>query len=304
MNSNIHQKYATFFISTGRCATQWFAKSLATHYHDLAIVRHEPLQMEYQTRYYFRAYHRNEKVEFSKAIRNHLAFVGHTIENYHYIEAGWPVYGVLPFILSQLKGRVKLVHLYRNPMRVAASLATHRVYNRAEWAEELAISPDDDGVVQSYLARDQWNSMSEFEKCLFWWTEVNHFALAIHRNFATIPWLSLKYEHVFSENGRNELSKLLDFLCLPERDDFLNSRTKVIDAYSLKTDRTLNIDTLRKYPKVFDVMGQLGYEYDDRITSEIKKRYEKTFFERWKIRSLNAIRSLMARIIVLIKHRL
>lgn len=302
MNNNDHRKYATFFISTGRCATQWFSKSLATNYQDLAIVRHEPLQMEYRTRYFFRSYNKGEKVEFSQAIKNHLTFVSNTIERFHYIEVGWPVYGVLPFILSQLEGYVKVVHLYRHPIRVASSLATHKVYGRTEWTDTLAISPYD-GVAQSYLAGERWNSMSEFEKCLFWWTEVNDFALKLSRTFKSVPWLCLKYENVFSEDGGSELARLLTFLSLPVRDRFLNARTKTIDEYSRQTEKTINISALKKYPKAFEVMDKLHYEYDDLIASKIKKRYEKPFFERVKIWLIYTASQLVGGVRKLLKRR-
>ena len=224
MNSSNKDKQAIFFISTGRCATQWFANKLGSHYQDLAVVRHEPFTQypyfQYEPRRYYNAYHRNEKIEVSHSIENNLAFVSNTIKDSHYIEVGWLSYGMLPFILSRFIGRVKVVHLYRHPIRVAASLATHNVYSRGGWSDVVAISPSDYGVTQGYLEGQKWNSMSQYEKCLFWWTEINLFALDLQRNFESIPWLTLKYEKVFSENGKNELSKLVNFLSLPERVSF------------------------------------------------------------------------------------
>ena len=76
-------------------------------------------------------------------------------------ETGWPVYGALPFILARLKGRVKVVHLYRHPIRVAASLATKNVYSMGAWSDIVAISPSDYGVTQGYLKGNQWDSMSQ-----------------------------------------------------------------------------------------------------------------------------------------------
>ena len=37
---------ATFFLSTGRCGTQWLAASLAEHYGDMATVDHEPMSAD------------------------------------------------------------------------------------------------------------------------------------------------------------------------------------------------------------------------------------------------------------------
>ena len=63
-----NHKYATFFICLGRCATQWFADRLAAHYSDLAVVKHEPFHVEYEPRFYFRAYNQNEQAVFSQEI--------------------------------------------------------------------------------------------------------------------------------------------------------------------------------------------------------------------------------------------
>jgi hypothetical protein len=273
MASKQSLKHATFFISTGRCGTQWFAEKLSTHYHDLAVVRHEPFQVEYAPRFYFAEYHRKKLVNVSHAIENHLAFIRDTIQDLHYIETGWPVYGVLPLILSRFEGRVRVVHLYRHPLKVAASLATHKVYGRGEWSEAVSISPSDYGVVQSYLAGARWNSMSEFEKCLFWSTEVNHFAVCLKQNFSNIPWLSIKFEDVFSNSGKGELGKLLNFLSLPERRGFFKSAIEKTDKYSLTLDDKLKIHSFEKYPKAVEQMKQFGYQYDALIDLEVRRRY-------------------------------
>ena len=282
------QKNAIFFISTGRCATQWMSDKLSTHYHDLAVVKHEPFQVEYQPRFYFNAYHSKEEVIFSQVIEEHLAFIRNTIQNFSYIETGWPVYGALPFILSRLKGRVKVVHLFRHPIRVAASLATKNVYSKSAWSDAVALSPSDYGVTQGYLNGHQWDSMSQFEKCLFWWTEINQFALDLKRDFESIPWLTLKYEEVFSENSKSELRRLVNFLSLPERESFFNSLSQKTDNYSSKSQKPINIHAVEKYPKVFELMDKLGYEYEDSNISEIKKRYEMSFWQRWLRQSIRA----------------
>jgi hypothetical protein len=266
-------KHAVFFISTGRCGTQWFADKLSTHYQQWAVVKHEPFQVEYKPRLYFNVYHRKKVADLSPAIESHLGFITDTIQDLNYIETGWPVYGALPFIISRLQRQVKIVHLYRHPLKVAASLAAHKVYSRGEWTQAVSISPSDYGVVQNYLEGQRWNTMSEFEKCLFWYTEINHFALTLKRTFSSVPWLSIRFEDVFCENGGNELAKLLDFLALPEKERFINERTEKTDRYALKIEKMPEIHSFEKYPKVVEQMEQLGYQYNDRIDLEIRTRY-------------------------------
>jgi Sulfotransferase domain len=273
MNNKHLPKNATFFISTGRCGTQWFAEKLSAHYNDVAFVTHEPFQAEYEPRLYFRQYHRQQLVSVSQPIQSHLDGIKKTLQDRHYIETGWPVYGVLPFILSRYKGRVKVVHLFRHPLKVAASLVTHRVYSREGWSDAVGICPSDYGVAQDHLRGKRWKSMSEFEKCLFWSTEINHFAFSLKQTFSDIPWLSIRFEEVFSESGRTELAKLLDFLSLPERESFFQSRMDKTDKFSLKIDDKLDVRRVRKYPIAVEEMKRLGYKYNSRIGREIKRHY-------------------------------
>ena len=273
---------AIFFISTGRCATQFFADKLATHYKDLAVVKHEPFKYGgYKPRYYFSAYHRNDDVDLTPALQQHVGSINKILTDFHYIETGWPVYGALPYMLSRFKGRVKVVHLYRHPLKVAASLTTHSVYSLGEWSNSMSISPSDYGVVQSYLAGNKWNLMSEFEKCLFWWTEINHFALELREKFTSTPWLSLKFEDVFSDKGDSELKKLSDFLSLPVRKGFLDSLGEKTDGYSYKTDKILDINRLANYPAAIQVMEQLGYSFNPIIMKEVRERYNKSLGHMW-----------------------
>ena len=273
MNNKHLPNNATFFISTGRCGTQWFAEKLSAHYNDLALVTHEPFQAEYEPRLYFSQYHRKQLASVSQPIESHLNGIEKTLQDRHYIETGWPVYGVLPFILSRFKGRVKVVHLFRHPLKVAASLTTHCVYSRGGWSDAVGICPSDYGVAQDYLRGKRWKSMSEFEKCLFWSTEINHFAFSLKQRFSIIPWLSIRFEDVFSESGRTELAKLLDFLSFPERESFFQSRMDKTDRFSLKLDDKLDIRRVRKYPIAVEEMKRLGYEYNTRVDAEIKRRY-------------------------------
>lgn len=291
--SNINgQKHATFVISTGRCATQWFADKLAAHYQDLAIVRHEPIDGAYKPRFYFRAYNRRENVEFSKAIKDHLSFIENAVRKSHYIEVGWPAYGALPFIISRLNADVKVIHLYRHPANVAASLTTHDVYSRGAWSESFAISPSDYGVVQDCLQGKKWKAMSQFEKCLFWWTEINYWALNLRKTFEGVPWLSVKYEDVFSENGGREIRKVLAFLSLPARGVFLNSLGDRIDRFSLKTDAKIDARSINNYPKAVELMQKLGYGLGDIDILNMKKRYTKPYHLRIARHLKRAIRCL------------
>lgn len=266
---------AIFFLSTGRCATQFFADKLAKHFGDLARVEHEPFQKHYQPRHYFSTHNKGEPVRTCSKIKQHLASIEETLGERCYIETGWPAYGLLPHLIEHFAGRIKIVHLYRHPLRVAASLSTHQVYSHDRWAEKMSIAPTDHGVVQPHLAGDEWNEMDEFCRCLFWWTEINHFALRLRDEWEDLPWLSLRFEDVFSTGGSEALSELIDFLGFPQREAFLDSTTEKVDRYSKKTLEKIDITQIRRFDESMRIMSQLGYSLDEITEEEIHRRHVK-----------------------------
>lgn len=279
---------AVFFISSGRCGTQFFADKLDKYYGDMAIIDHEPFHVEYKPLHCFSAYHKKETVKLTPEVEKHIAYIDETLNNSHYIETGWPAYGLLPHIISHFKERVKIVHLYRHPLEIAASLTTHDVYSRGEWSEIMSITPATDGVLQDFLEGEAWSQMSEFEKCLFWWTEINQFAFHINKHFPSTPFLSLKFEDVFYGDSSLELMKLSAFLGLPERTEFFHSTEDKTDKFSFKTDKKLKISSLLDYPKAIETMEQLGYSLNKSVIRGINKRYKKSSRNFWftKIRNM------------------
>lgn len=280
MSVRSESKSAVFFVSTGRCGTQWFAHSLGKHFSDQLVASHEPFQIDYQPRRLFRAYHNGQRDVLPEHLEAHFDDICRTIEQRHYVEAGWTSYGALPTFLERFQGRVKVVHLVRHPVRVAASLITHNVYRRGRWSDAVAITPDDDGVSQPELAGASWAAMSDFEKCLFWWTELNGHALRLRESFADTPWLSLSYEDVFGEQSEPALRRLLDFLELkPQREFFLSVR-RTHDNFQKRTAATFDIDSLDNYPETLAVMDQLGYQADEVQVNELEQRYRWPLWDR------------------------
>ncbi len=274
MTQQLSKKRVVFFISTGRCGTQFFADQLAANYSDLATVVHEPFHQQYTPLRHFDAYHRGKSAELTSHVERHIDFIKETLKSKHYIETGWPAYGVLPHLIATFADRVQLVHLYRHPLRVAASLTTHNVYSRAGWSEWMSISPAQYGVVQDHLTGEPWNRLSEFEKCLFWWTELNHYAIRLQESFPAVPWLSLRFEDIFSDDGTSELQKLVRYLDFPEKDGFVHSLQQKTDRFSSKTVKQLNVDAIANYPAAVQMMNRLGYDATESVSQEIATRYK------------------------------
>lgn len=222
------ENVAVFFLSTGRCGTQFFARKLAEHYDGRARVVHEPLHFEYAPPHRFSAYHGGVTLEPSPALQRHVDGIESVLARTHHIETGWPVYGVLPWLIDRLKGRLKVVHLHRHPLDVATSLAKLDVYGGTTWSRIMSIRPVHTGVVQRHLRGEPWSRMSVLEKCLFWWTEINAFALRL-RETVSVPWLSLRFEDVFASRSSVATDSLTDFIGLPRSLAFRNSVDERVD---------------------------------------------------------------------------
>ena len=275
---------ATFFLSTGRCGTQWLAASLAEHYGDIATVDHEPMSSDYQARHYFGAYHRGERPpELSPLIEQHLETIATTIEERPYIETGWPIYGALPFILERFRSDVRVVHLYRHPVTTAASIATHQVFDRDEWTDAVTLTPEVSGVAQPHLAGRAWERMSDYEKCLFWWAEVNQWGFELREQFPDVPWFTLSFEDMFGPDGDRDLRALLEFMELPERESFLDSRRNRVDGFVRKSDDRFDGSLIRTLPKAIEVMESLGYD-SSVIVEPDRRRYHRPLKRRIKRR--------------------
>jgi len=291
MNNTKKDRYAVFFLNTGRCGSQFFATQLAKHFDDIARVEHEPAQQAYEPRRYFSMIHSGDNIEISPQLKKHFDSIDETLQSKHYIETGWPAYGILPHLIERFEGRVKIVHLFRHPLRVAASLTTHSVYNRGEWSSRMSLTPEDCGVRQACLAGEQWNEMDEFCKCLFWWTEINRFALDLKKKTDRTPWLSIRFEDVFDSNDDEPLRTLCEFLEFPEREVFLKSKAEKVDMHQAVAKNSIDIELIEQYKETIQLMSELGYSLADVDRKEIRSRYQASF----KNRATRGIKSITKR---------
>lgn len=263
---------ATFFLSTGRCGTQWLQKTLSAVYRDKAKVTHEPVRAAYSAKRYLRAGNFDPLLS-SGRIARHLASIKETLETKRYIETGWPGYAVLPFFIGQLEDRVRIVHLVRHPVNAALSMATHKPYGRPDWIKGFALTPFDRGIVQKELA-SAWPTMNSYEQCLFWWTEINLYALELQELYPDIPFFFLRYEDLFGADGE-AMKALVAFMGLGYVPTLEAHKAKTVDKFQFKSypvDWTL----IFKYPKTVALAERFGYDLGEFPTQKITARYFET----------------------------
>ena len=263
-----------FFISTGRCGTQWVEAMLASLYEDYAVVRHEPLKAQYNPKKFFRAYDKIEELRNVPEIKKHIDYIHNVTTNKSYIETGWPFFAALPLFYDIFGERLKLVHLIRHPVEVGLSLVTHHCYfpDRVDQYSRFAmLDPFDAGITQKECAK-RWKRMNPYEKSLFHWTEINLYALELQKRFNEIPVLRVKFEDIFQEKSE-KLKELVAFLGLPFREEVFKFQGRHIDQWHTKTNWVINWKDIFKHPNTVELAGELDYNFDIEKIEKMRHRY-------------------------------
>jgi hypothetical protein len=263
---------ATFVLSTGRCGTQWLADRLSKTYGDILHVEHEPLHDRYRPRQMLGA--RGvlpDDPETAQTIRTHLETIGRHLETHDYVECGHPCWSSIPYLAEQFAGRVRLIHLTRHPIPTALSWTTHQAFTPPllpHLTEKVLLSPFDDEV-QFPEYREWWPTLTPFEKCLYYWAEVNAFGLNL-RARQSAPWLTLSYESLFGGDG---LEDLLSFLGVPDRESMWSDRAMAIDRFRFATQESPDPTIATRHERVVDVARRLDYDVADVHPHALQRRY-------------------------------
>lgn len=270
-NPGKRDNQATFFLSTGRCGTQWLADSLGGLYSDIAHVEHEPYQDINLSRQML-GMNDPANTDSQTLLLDHVAKIKEILRTKDYIECGWPCWGLLRWLATELKGRIRIVHLVRHPVHTVFSWASHNAYTPPLLpglpSGKLPVTPFDNGVSFSGYT-DRWGSMNSVEKSLYFWLEVNTLGVRLEKELA-IPWLRVKSEEIF---GGDALMNLINFLKLPQRDVIQNLRSEIKDSHRFLIGNWWDYRNLRDYPEVIELCRKFGYDPFDVDEAKLRERY-------------------------------
>ena len=262
----------TIFLSTGRCGTQWLADALRDRHADRLDVEHEPIGPLYRPRLYFRRYDDPAAILAEEEVGRHVERIDRSAR---YVETGWPVFAALPLLAERFGDRLRVVHLTRHPVPTALSHLAHNSYAdspRDDAYTRLAtLGPGDANVFQPEYA-DRWDELTPYEKCLFWWTEVNLFGLEFPERVAAVPFLRLKAESLLG-GERDALAALLDFMELPWDDGWLGATERRVDRWHHHTDQEVDPLKVNDHPRTVETARRLGYDVADLDLDALEARY-------------------------------
>lgn len=272
----------TFFLSSGRCGTQWLTRHLQRIYGDVADVVHEPIHSGYRPRNYFRAFERLDEMLEDPIVHAHVERIRTRIDRGRtYVETGWPSYAAVPLFAELFPGDVGLVQLVRHPVPTALSLAsTIWKFDAPGWGPEkwqLLSLPDPSSTGAVECGYEDWETLTPYEHCLFWWTQVHLYAEELHERLPDVPFTRLRAEALFAGDTPS-FETLTSFIGLPWRPAVLRSRA--VDAFGGKSAGSTNWELIRKYPVTMDLARALGYDPEDVDTKGLERRYERSFLKR------------------------
>lgn len=263
---------ANFVLSTGRCGTQWLAHEFATVYGDRLRVEHEPLHERYLPRQML-GWNDFTRIPAAKTppLLGHIEGIGQSLAVRSYFETGHPCWSSLPSLARHFAGRMRVVHLVRHPVPTAYSWISNGAYVPPllpHLPVREFLSPFDAGVKFPEY-RDRWLSLPPWEKCLYYWAEVNAFGLDQEQKLG-VPWLRINYENLFT---LQTLASLASFLELPDRPTLAEAVAQRIDEHHFVTGMWADPRQIHAHPRVIEVAEKLGYDVDQFDERALRARY-------------------------------
>jgi len=264
---------ATFFIATARSGTQWLADALRRVYPDVLTTEHEPIRYAYQPKTYLRAHDRLDELRALPEVSEHLDGIHKVLETKSYVEVGFPCYAMAPLLVREFGDRLRFVHLLRHPVRVAASVVTHGWYqaHRTDTlSQDIEPVPTDPGVLQTSY-RDLWDDMSEYEKGLFYWTEVHLYGREVGMTYPDVPFLTLKFEDIVDPPAA--LQQLIRFLGLDYREELGGGVATRVDRYQRRTSVAIDWTEIARHARTLTLAQEFGYDTASLDGRQLRERY-------------------------------
>jgi hypothetical protein len=271
-NAPAGERSIVMVLSAGRCGTRWLTDGLR-RLHPEVVAEHEPIGPLYRPRRYFRHYEHPEAILDVPEVAAHVEAIERMPATY--VETGWPLFSVLPLLAERVPERLRIIHLTRNPVPTALSHLAHSSYagspRHDSYTHLATLGPTDANVFQPEYAA-AWDELSPYEKCLFWWTEVNMFGLELPGRLDAIPLLRLQSEQLLAGDPA-QLEGLLEFIGLPWREEWLEHADRTLDRWEHPTERDVDPLQVHRHPVTIEVAHRLGYDLSGLNLGALLARY-------------------------------
>jgi hypothetical protein len=260
-------------LSTPRCGTQWLAQTIRDLHGDAVVAEHEPLENQYLLRKFFRRFESIDEQLNVEAIRDHIARINDITRSKIYIEVGYQACAAIPLFIREFQERIRIIHLYRNPVLTAYSMVTLGYYKFRSPEDEQQnvlsmLDPRQDHVAfRDYAAK--WQNMSPFARSLYFWLEINQYAQELRQRYSGIPFLAVRSEDMFA--SADHLAAVLRWIGLPEDERTTAMIDRVVDVCRFKTRLSFETKEIMRMPEVLDLARRMGYSDAEMLDVEDAK---------------------------------
>ena len=270
---------ALFIYSTGRCGTQALARYFAANLGERAVVEHEPLGARWAPRIALRHPNLPSLRRKLPEVDRHLDRIARTLaDGLDYVETGWPAFAWYPYLKSLMGADFRWVHLVRNPLYVAGSLVTRGCYDprraQPEYAALAQLVPTDHGVSCHDLAVE-WRKLSQYEKCLFQWLEINRYAVELGDTVGLEPIAFARFEDIFGSSA----TPLRELYLAAGLGKPCIDRVERFDRYQTSTLACPSVTSSHLRQDVEDLALALHYERRevdfDEVGPAVRRRYSR-----------------------------
>jgi hypothetical protein len=260
------------FLSAGQCRTRWLANRFQELYPQLDA-EHHALGHLYKPRLYFRRYEEPEAILEVPEVADHVARLERSQRPY--LETGWPLFAVLPLLARRLGARLRVVHLTRHPVPTALGHLARRRYagspHQDGYTRFATLSAADPRVFQPYY-EGCWKHLSPYERCIFWWTEVQLFALEFPGRDPGVPVLRIQSEELLS-GAPEPLQRLLGFIGLPWNPHWMSDMPRLGRQWEPRPADDVDALEVHRHPTTVEISSQLGYDISTLNIGELEARY-------------------------------
>jgi len=268
----------TIFVTTPRSGTQWVADAIGTAYPNEVTATHEAIGYAYAPRRFIRAYDRASEMAAIPEVRAHLDEIHALPDDHAYVEVGFPAYASIPLYVQEFGERLRIVQLVRHPALVAASMVTHRWYDAAPRPEleDVELTPADAVFQRHYAAR--WDRLSQYEKCLFFWSEVHLLGWEYEHRYPEVPFHRVRFRDLIEE-PQTHLRALTDFIGLPYVESIVARVDDHVDRFSRQSSTRIETGQVRRHRLAVALAERFGYEDAAVDEGAARDRY----YSRWRI---------------------
>jgi hypothetical protein len=265
-------------ITTGRCGTTFLQRTLSQKFagpHD--FVTHEYLRQNItKVGPYHRVFNeRSLELAQSYQIGDFLRICAENANKGVVADTGWTMRSLIPLLAHQFPDRLRVLHIHRHPIQVAASFAVMGSYS-VNQSKNWALDPFDKSAAYPEF-QGRWKKMTPFEKCLYMWLEINSAAFEFVRLNPYIPVMQVPSIRLFSD--KVFLSEIAEFC------GFQTNKNRTSQKSSVKKNKLMQMSLETRpidsewsaylhHPEVIKLGESLGYDMTKDNVARMIEKYQ------------------------------